>query len=139
MPGESELDWAPIQRAYQETTESLDGLAARFGITKSSISWRARRHGWIMRNRPAGTSAPALIVRIYRLLERRLVEMEKAEGTMSEKDAAILVRIATAVDRLIEAEAKAPRKPPRNASHESSEMQQIRKTIAQRLEQLGDF
>jgi hypothetical protein len=134
-----ETDWAPIQAAYQETTASLDELAVRFGVTRSSISWRARRHGWIMRNRPAGTSGPALIVRIYRLLERQLVQMERAEGPMSDKDAAILVRIATTVNRLIEVEAKAPRKPPRNAAHESNEMQEIRKTVARRLEQLGDF
>ncbi|MDB5541083.1 MAG: hypothetical protein JWQ89_2810 [Devosia sp.] len=134
-----EPDWRPIQAAYQDTTESLDGLAERFGVSRSAISWRARRHGWVMRNRPAGTSGPSLINRIYRLLERQLVQMERAEGTMSEKDAATLVRMATAVDRLIEAESKAPRKPPRNAAHESTEMQEIRKTIARRLEQLGDF
>jgi hypothetical protein len=134
-----EVDWTPIQEAYQETTESLDDLAARFRVSKSAISWRARRNGWIMRNRPAGTSGPALIVRIYRLLERQLVQMERTEGPMSDKDAAILVRIATTVNRLIEVEGKAPKKPPRNASHESSEMQQIRKTVARRLEQLGDF
>ena len=132
-------DWALIRAAYQETTEPVLALARRFGVTKSAICWRARRHGWIMRNRPAGTSAPSLVNRIYRLLEKQLVQMERAEGPMTEKDAAILVRIASAVDRLLEVEAKAPKRPPRDAARESEEMQQIRKTIARRLEQLGDF
>lgn len=60
-------------------------------------------------------------------------------GPMSEKDAAILVRITGTIDRLLEVETKAPRKPPGKTTRESAEMQQIRKTIARRIEQLGDF
>lgn len=135
-----DADWAPIQFAYEETKETLPEMAARFGVTRSAISWRARHHGWVMRNRPAGISGLSLVGRMYRLIEKRLVQMERAKGAMTEKDAALLVRMATTVDRLMEVEARAaPERPTRAAAKESREMQDIRKTIARRLEQLGDF
>ncbi len=138
MPDDA--DWAPIQFAYEETKETLPEMAARFGVTRSALSWRARHHGWVMRNRPAGISGLSLVGRMYRLIERQLVQMERAKGAMTEKDAAVLVRMATTVDRLMEVEVRAaPEKPTRAAAKESREMQDIRKTIARRLEQLGEL
>lgn len=94
-----------------------------------------------MRRRNAATiDARALIQRMYRLIERVLVRMERASEPMNEKDAGILTRMAATVDRLIEIQAKAPVHPRRGpAVKETAEMQDIRKTIARRLEQLGDF
>jgi hypothetical protein len=135
----SDADWTSIQLAYEGSNETLPQMAARFGVTRSAISWRARHHGWVMRNRPAGISGLSLVGRMYRLIERQLVQMERAKGPMSEKDAAVLVRMATTVDRLMEVEANAPDKPSKVAAKETREMQEIRKTIARRLEQLGDF
>lgn len=132
-------DWAVIQLAYQESAATLPELAAQFGVTKGAISWRARRHGWIMRHRTSGSSGPSLVARIYRLLERQLFQMEKAAGPMSDKDAAILMRVATTVDRLMEVDERTAGKSPRRTAKETSEMQDMRKTIARRLEQLGDF
>ena len=132
--------WVLIRTAYEDTDETLDAMARRFGVARSSISQHVRDEGWVRRRNAATIDARALIQRMYRLIERVLVRMERASEPMSEKDASILTRMAATVDRLIEIQARAPERPRRGpAAKETAEMQQIRKTIARRLEQLGDF
>lgn len=132
------IDWDQIRIAYEETPEKLDDMAKRFGVARSSICLRMRTDGWMRRKRLVVVDARMLIRRMYRLIERVLVRMEKAEEPMTEKDAAVLNRMAATLERLMEIEARTPQPPTRGAK-ETAEMQQIRKTIARRLEQLGDF
>lgn len=132
-------DWNEIRIAYEETSETLDAMAKRFGVARSSISQHVRDDGWLRRNKTIVVDARALIRRMYRLVERVLVRMEKAEEPMNEKDAGVLNRMAATLDRLMEIEARSPEPPKRGVVKETAEMQQIRKTIARRLEQLGDF
>jgi hypothetical protein len=132
--------WIVIRGAYEDTDETLDAMASRFGVARSSISQHVRDEGWVRRRNAATIDALVLIQRMYRLIERVLVRMERASEPMSEKDAGILTRMAATVDRLIEIQARAPVRPRRGpVAKETVEMQQIRKTIARRLEQLGDF
>lgn len=133
------VDWNEIRIAYEETTETLPKMAERFGVAKSSISQHVRTDGWLRRNKAVVVDARALIRRMYRLVERVLVRMERAGEPMNEKDAGVLTRMAATLDRLMEIEARSPEPPKRGAVKETAEMQQIRKTIARRLEQLGDF
>lgn len=133
------IEWEQIRLAYEETAETMDDMAKRFGVARSSISQRMRTDGWMRRRRVVVVDARTLIRRMYRLIERVLVRMERAEEPMNEKDAGVLNRMAATLERLMEIEARAPEPPKRGAVKETAEMQQIRKTIARRLEQLGDF
>lgn len=132
-------DWNEIRIAYEESGETLIDMARRFGVARSSISQHVRDDGWLRRHKTSVVDARQLIRRMYRLVERVLVRMERAEEPMSEKDAGVLTRMAATLERLMEIEARAPKEPARGAVRETAEMQQIRKTIARRLEQLGDF
>ena len=132
-------DWNEIRIAYEETTETLNDMAARFGVARSSICQHVREDGWLRRNKAAVSDARALIRRMYRLIERWVVDMERADEPMNEKDAGVLNRMAITLERLMETEARQPEPHKRGAVKETAEMQQIRKTIARRLEQLGDF
>lgn len=132
-------DWNEIRIAYEETTETLNDMAARFGVARSSICQHVREDGWLRRNKAAVVDARALIRRMYRLIERWVVGMERADEPMNEKDAGVLNRMAITLERLMETEARQPEPHKRGAVKETAEMQQIRKTIARRLEQLGDF
>jgi hypothetical protein len=132
-------DWNEIRIAYEETTETLNDMAARFGVARSSICQHVREDGWLRRNKAAVVDARALIRRMYRLIERWVVDMERADEPMNEKDAGVLNRMAITLERLMETEARQPEPHKRGAVKETAEMQQIRKTIARRLEQLGDF
>lgn len=135
-----EAGWAAIRIAYEDTDETLDAMAERFAVSRSAICARVSKLGWRRRRDAAVVDAQALIQRMYRLIERVLVRMERSEDAMSEKDAAVLTRMAATMDRLIEIQARAPEAPRRGpAARESAEMQHMRKVIAKRLDQLGDF
>ena len=132
-------DWNEIRIAYEQSAEKLDDMARRFGVARSSISQRVRTDGWMRRKRTIVVDARNLVRRMYRLIEKVLVRMERSEEPMNEKDAGVLNRMAATLERLMDVEAKSPEPPTRGAAKETAEMQQIRKTIARRLEQLGDF
>lgn len=132
-------DWNEIRTAYEQSDETLMDMAKRFGVARSSISQHVRDDGWLRRHKATAVDARLLIRRMYRLVERVLVRMERAEEPMNEKEAGVLNRMAATLERLMEIEARIPQPPARGVVKETAEMQQIRKTIARRLEQLGDF
>jgi hypothetical protein len=137
--GRLATDWNEVRIAYEQSPEKLEDMARRFGVARSSISIRVRTDGWMRRRRTTVIDARNIVRRMYRLIEKVLVRMERSEEPMNEKDAGVLNRMAATLERLMDVEAKSPEPPTRGAVKETAEMQQIRKTIARRLEQLGDF
>ncbi len=85
-------------------------MAERFAVSRSAISARVSKRGWRRRRDAVVVDAHALIQRMYRLIERVLVRMERSEEAMGEKDAAVLTRMAATMDRLIEIQARTPRR-----------------------------
>jgi hypothetical protein len=128
-------DWAAIRDEYENRVGTLDQLAARHGVTRSAISWRARRDCWRGRNTATGSSGPALKARLLRLIERQLFHLEKETGRMNDKDIAAMGRLAATLEKLMTGETKvrskaAPKQPPQ-------EMRDLRDKLMARIERLS--
>ncbi|HEV7276133.1 MAG TPA: hypothetical protein VGN80_07595 [Devosiaceae bacterium] len=128
-------DWAVIRVEYENRIGTLEELATRHGVTRAAICWRARRDCWRGRNRAVGSSEPALKVRLLRLIERQLFHLEQETGKMSEKDIAVMGRLAATLEKVMAGETKIrskapPRQPPR-------EMRDLRDKLMARIERLS--
>ncbi len=71
-------EWRLIRLAYFGGNETLDQIAQRFGVTRQLIVYHGRREGWPPHAKArAGFSGPqAVIERFYRLIDRKLEQME---------------------------------------------------------------
>lgn len=129
-------DWAAVRTEYEGRVGTLEDLARRWGVTKSAISYRAKKGLWRMRNKAVAASGPTLVARIFRLIERQIFQMEAMVTPMGESEAVILGRVATTIERLMEIDDKERTKRPARRA-ESKDLQEVRKKIAARLDQLN--
>lgn len=129
------IDWAAVRHDYENRIGTLEEVAARHGVTRSAISWRVKRQCWRSRNTAPGASGPALKARLLRLIERQLFHLEQETERMSDKDIAVMGRLAATLEKLMSGETKirnapAP-KPP------GSEMRDLRDRLMARIERLS--
>lgn len=130
-----EPDWTLVRADYEGDVETVDAVAAKHGITKGRLLYQARARGWRPRNRHHGGGAASLLLRLFRLLERQIHQMESEGAPMGEKEAAALGKVAATLEKLIEIErASAPRKAART---QSKDLQTLRKKVAERFAQLS--
>jgi hypothetical protein len=132
---ESAVDWNAVRLDYESREGTLDQVAARHGITRSQLSWKARSEIWRMRNTAAGSSGGALLKRLYRLLERQIHDLEKMRGPMSEKEAATLGRVAATLEKLMEIDRRKDVKT--EPRRESKDLKYLRDKVKRRLAELG--
>jgi hypothetical protein len=127
--------WAPIQADYETGSETLDAVVEKYDITKGALMWRAKTHVWRRRNKRMGASGPSLLARLFRLLERQVFQLESETSPMSDKEAAMLGRVAATLEKLMQIEnASASPKAPKP---HSKDLEELRKKVARRFEELA--
>lgn len=131
------IDWAPIQLDYESGTETLNAIAGKYGITKGQLLWHARKHCWRPRNKRGGAGrGPSLLARMFRLLERLIFQLESETSPMGEKEAAALGRVAATLEKLMDIERTAV--PPKVRKRTSKDLEELRKKVAARFEELAE-
>ncbi len=70
-----ELPWADIRSAYEQSTQTVEAIAASYGIRAREISENARLLGWTLR--PRGTDA----LRLHQA--RRMIEAATVAGAIA--------------------------------------------------------
>lgn len=113
---------------------TLDAIADKHGITRSALSWRVKRHLWSMRNRSPATDRGQLIGRMFRVLERQIVQLETQMTKTSDKEVALLGTMARTLEKLMAldgSKTKALSKQPRR------DIQALRNKLAERLDRLN--
>jgi hypothetical protein len=130
---EVEPDWPAIRAEYEDTPRTLDEICARHGITRSALSWRVKRYLWRGRNRTGAVDRPQIIKRLFVLLERQVIQLDKDMTHTGEKEVAVLGKLASTLEKLIEIDTAAAGRP---RPAQSRKMRDLREQLAQRIEQL---
>jgi hypothetical protein len=130
---EVEPDWPAIRAEYEDTPRTLDEICARHGITRSALSWRVKRYLWRGRNRTGAVDRPQIIKRLFVLLERQVIQLDKDMTHTGEKEVAVLGKLASTLEKLMEIDAAAAGKP---RPAQDRKMRDLREQLAQRIEQL---
>jgi hypothetical protein len=133
--------WAPIQRAYESGDGSGADIALRFGVTLSALNWRIRRDLWVRRNRTKVVDRPQIIVRMFRVLERQVMDLEMEMSEMSrnrsrsgDREAALLGKLAGNLEKLVALDLKLTAKEP--GRRQTKQMQDIRNKLIERIAEL---
>lgn len=129
-----DIDWAVAQADYESGAGTLDAVAKKHGISRGRLLWRARTHLWRPRNKRKGAGGPSLLARMFRLLERQIFQLENETSPMGEKEAAVLGRVAATLEKLMEIERSSV--PPKPAKRHSKDLEELRKKVAARFEEL---
>jgi hypothetical protein len=136
------VDWEIARVAYEtELDTSLDVIAARFGMTRATLSWRAERELWLRRETGRMVGRPQIINRMLRVLERQLLDLEndmtelrRAKTRSGEKEVALLGKLAGNLDKLMGLEKTANEG--RSEKRQTRDMAVLRNKLARRIEQL---
>ncbi|KKB10633.1 hypothetical protein VE25_16965 [Devosia geojensis] len=132
-------DWPLIRRDYEESDLTLDEIAARHGVKKGQISYRARVEDWkprFLRELDSSMFARRLlailgqqIVKIEKQMKSRIRNGQEVDG----KDVALLNTMARTLDKLIELDARTKG----NKAKKTPQAENLRAQLAQRITELA--
>jgi hypothetical protein len=133
--------WAPIRIDYEETDETQNAICARYGVTHSQLNWRIRRDLWVRRYRSKVVDRPQIIVRMFRVLERQVMDLETEMSEMSrnksrsgDREAALLGKLAGNLEKLVALDLKVPAR--ESGRRQTRQMQDIRNKLIERIAEL---
>ena len=140
------VDWAAARARYEQGSETVAEIAAGLGISKQSLTARARREGWRLRS-PAKPRAPATretIARLKNLLQQRLADLERQLGTLGEEASAATserdIRAANTLVRTLEKVLELERKDRTQRARQRKQHRRLddaeREALARKLEGL---
>jgi predicted RNA-binding protein with PUA domain len=135
-----EPDWPLIRRDYEESALTLDEIAARQGVSKGQISYRARVEGWKPRFlRELDRSL--LPRRLLAILGQQIIKFEKQMKSrirngeeIDGKDVTLLNTMARTLDKLIELDEREKGAQP---GRKRPEAEHLRKQLVQRISELA--
>ena len=126
------VDWAAVRADYETGEETLAVIAARHGTTPSALSWRAKKQLWPSRYRTGNVDRPQIIKRMFRVLELQVLALEGNMEQTGEKEVAVLGKLASTLEKLIDIDNAASATKPRARK----DIEELRNKLAQRIAQL---
>ena len=130
---ETPVDWVGVRAAYEAGEGTLDEICARFGTTRGKLGHRKLMEAWAPRVLRGGADRAFIIRQLFRLLERQIRQLEKDMTQTGEKEVAVLGKLASTLEKLIDIEKAAEERPKRG---KSQNMHELRDKLAERIEQL---
>jgi hypothetical protein len=127
--------WSAIRTAYEARELTIAKIGEQFSVSRSAIEYRQRTEGWISRSRTV-TSRSKIIARLYRILDWQSAHMEKNMETLGSTAFAELGNITRTLEKLIQL-SKAETRRTAHRRVNSPEMNKLRETLADRIEQLN--
>ena len=127
-------EWLAIRIAYETTRESIRGLCARYHLSARTLYERAKKEAWTPRHQPARLDRAGIIGRMFRLLDRQILHLEHTMTATGEKEVAVLGKLASTLEKLIDIEAAADT--PAAGPARRKDMTDLRDKLAERIEQL---
>ncbi|SFZ85888.1 hypothetical protein SAMN02983003_3060 [Devosia enhydra] len=127
------VDWAAVRAEYEAGEELVREIIVRHGITRSQLDWRSRREAWATRQRGVRVDRGAMVGRLFRLLDRQTLAMEKMMSDEPDREMAALGKLVTTLEKLIEIDERTARKAPRR---QSVDAEGLRRKLAERIDRL---
>lgn len=116
-------------------------LVEKYGVTPSELKYRIKRDLWTRRKRSNAVDRPTIITRMFRVLEKQVMDMEmemaemaRASRRSGEKEVVLLGKLAGNLDKLMELDLRAGEG--RRTRQRTKDMQDIRNRLIERIEQL---
>jgi len=132
------VDWEAVRADYEGGLErgSTVEIAARHGITPKTLQNHVAAGGWRRRAQRHSVDRGAIITRMFGLLERQIIQLEQHMKETGEKEVAVLGKLATTLEKLIEIDKAETGSKAAQTPMEQKEIEDLRNKIAVRLAQL---
>jgi hypothetical protein len=134
------LDEAGLRADY-DAGMTYEKLRAKYGVSSSQISWRVTTQGWPRRNRSRVVDRPMIITRMFRVLERQVMDLEMGMSDMArsgarsgDKEVVLLGKLAGTLGKLMEFDAKVGEG--RRTKARTRQMTDVHHKLIERIEQL---
>jgi hypothetical protein len=127
------IDWDAVRRDYEGRRGTTAEIARRYGTATKTLSTRATVGGWVRRNIRHSVDRSGIIARMFRVLERQIIQLEKDMTQTGEKEVAVLGKLASTLEKLIDIDTAAK---PQQPTAEVEDMKELRNKLAQRIAQL---
>jgi hypothetical protein len=122
-----------MRSAYEARGETNAAIAARFHMSTKTLQTMVLANGWRRRNRRHQADRTGIITRMFGILEQQVILLENSMRQAGEKEVAVLGKLASTLEKLIQIDNAAAEKP-KEAS--TKEMTDLRNRLAERIEQL---
>jgi hypothetical protein len=103
-------------------------------LPPTALRARAAAEQWTRRSRTRRVNRRSIITRLFRLLDGQIAQLESQMTKTGEKEVAVLGKLASTLEKLIEIDNAEPRRAEPRV--ESEEMKELRHRLAQRIAQL---
>lgn len=157
---EQSAPWDEIARLYREGEAAISAIERQFGLSKGTLSRRARKLGWARpkaakpkASQPETDKAPAqvaktikplgLVKRIYNTIDKELTKLEEQRGASSqdrERASRALSQMVSSLEKAVEMQREMTKESGRKASGTDKEAlkdaEDLRRDIAERIERL---
>jgi hypothetical protein len=126
--------WDRVRADFEGDGVTEAGICRRYGITHDELWLRAAKNKWKREHRLNGLDRVILIRQMFGLLETHIVKLETTEMTeVGDKETAVLGKLVSTLDKLIEIEGRAGAK---TGPEDAKEMRDIRNKLARRIDRL---
>jgi hypothetical protein len=132
----AQRDWAAVRLDVELGAMTYNAICRKHRVTRGELLRRIRDNRWSVAERDDLASRRIMIDGLFWALERQIDKLGEGElGNDVSKEAAVLHRLATTLEKLIEIDTASSGRTlnPR----ESREMTELKTKIAQRLDELG--
>lgn len=131
---EDEVDWVAVRSDYEAGIMTRNEIAHRHRIRRALLDERIRSQRWGL-GRSEVEERKTIIELLFWAIERHARHLGEVDlAGSSDKEVAVLQKLATSLDRLISLDAKASGKAP--DARQSRELGELRGRIAKRLGEL---
>jgi hypothetical protein len=123
--------WERVRRDFEGRALTEAAICRKHAIDPDELWTHARAAKWQVEHRTSGLDRGILIRQMLGVLERQVARLERIEMTdTGEKEAAVLGRLASTLDKLIELESRNSKA---EQPAETAEMRDIRNKLVKRI------
>lgn len=133
--GDTAPDWEAVRQDYADRHFPVAAICEKHGISGTQLQAQRRMGGWPMRYNLTQRGRTQLVKRMYALLDKQMQELEHSMTATGDKEVALLGNLAKTLEKLIDLDAKRPKREPARKSP-NPEMVEMRETLATRLNSL---
>lgn len=139
LEGDS-VNWDAVRVDY-DAGMAQSNIEARHGITHSALNWHIKTALWPPRRKSSVIDRPMIITRMFRVLERQVMDLEMEMADMTkratrsgDREVVLLGKLAGTLDKLMDLDGRAGEG--RRTKTRTKEMKDIHHKLIERIEQL---
>jgi len=123
-----------VRADYEARTKKVSDILAEYDIISDDLYARIETEDWRRRTKPHSPTRQTLIVKLFRILERKIEQVEMTMDQPLDKEVAILGNLTRNLEKLIELDLM--EKSRRGTGTKRADMDSMREKLVKRIDLL---